>query len=260
MGIGPRTALVAGWAALLCGLCSAPVFAQTPAPAAAPTGLGSLAGVWQSGGSRGNALTLGSLRTPERDRVQKTIDGKWPPLLPAASELLEKRIAMSQRGEPVVTTMTQCLPGMPVLMMGGPYPIQIIETPGQVTILFEEQNHFRLIHLGGSHPSDPDPTFMGHSIGHWEGDTLVVDTVGLIDRTPIDRVGIPHSEELHLIERLRRSGKDTMELVTTLDDPRTFSKAWDAKTTYRAVPAGVGISEYICENNRDDPGGGAPAK
>jgi hypothetical protein len=241
------------------GVCGAP-FAQTSALAVTPTGPGSLAGIWQSSNSRrsddNRVLTLGSLRTPERDRVVRTIDGSWPPLQPWASELLEKRISRSQQGAPEVIALTQCLPGMPVMMLGGPYPIQILETPGQVTILMEEQNHFRLIYLNGKHPEDPDPTFLGHSVGHWQGNTLVVDTIGLTDRTTIDRVGMPHSEALHLIERYRRTGKDTLEIVMTLDDAKTFTKPWDAKVIYRAVAAGVEMTEYVCENNRDLPGEG----
>ena len=121
-------------------------------------GPGSLNGIWTAPGYKG------SMRTPPRDRVYRTIDGKWPPLLPAAAELLEKRISMSEKGEPYINTIMQCLPGgVPEMVFGAPYPAQIIETPGQVTILYEMYNHFRVIHLNGKHPADPDPGFMGHS-------------------------------------------------------------------------------------------------
>jgi hypothetical protein len=262
-----RIVFLGGIAAVAASLCFAPLFAQTPSTAALPSGPGSLAGIWQSGGVWQTSITnnigrepLGSLRTPERDRVLKTIDGKWPPLQPWAAELLEKRIGLSQLGDPYLTNTSMCLPGVPVMMLGGPYPIQILETPGLVTILLEEQNHFRLVHMNGKHPEDPDPTFLGHSVGHWEGGALVVDTIGLTERTSIDRVGIPHSADLRLIERFRRTGKDTMELVISFDDPKTFTAMWQAKVNYRSAAPGVEMTEYICENNRDIPDGGATSR
>jgi hypothetical protein len=212
------------------------------------SGPGSLTGIWIISGYKGSGGG-----TPERARVQHTIDGKLPPLLPWATELLEKRILLSQQGVPFANTLTRCLPGgVPLMMFGAPYPIQILETPGQVTMLFEEQNHFRLIYLIGGHPDDPDPSFMGHSVGHWEGNALVVDTVGLTDRTTIDQIGIPHSDELHVVERYRRTDQNTLEIVVTLDDPRTFTKPWDAKVIYKSAPSGTRVNEYICENNRND--------
>jgi hypothetical protein len=137
--------------------------------------------------------------------------------------------------------------------LSAPFPVQILETAGQVTLLFEEQNHFRIIHLNGTHPADPDPGFMGHSIGHWEGSVLVVDTVGLTDRTSIDQVGMPHSEDLHVIERFRRADANTLEVTVTIDDPQTFSRRWDAKAVFQRAAAGTEIQEYICENNRNPP-------
>lgn len=233
-------------------LCFAPVFAQTPLPTEARlSGPGSVAGIWILSGYKGSK---GTGPDAERDRVQHSIDGQWPPLLPWATALLEKRIRMSQEGAPFANTLTQCLPGgVPLMMFGAPYPVQILETAGQVTMLFEEQNHFRLIHLNATHPEDPDPTFMGHSIGHWQGDTLVVDTVGLTERTTIDQIGMPHSEDLRVIERYRRIDKNTLQIVVTIDDPKTFTKPWDAKAIYKSAPAGTVVNEYICENNRNAP-------
>jgi hypothetical protein len=245
--------------AVMACLCSS-AFAQAAGAAAAnATGPGSLAGIWQGGsswrpdqtGGERNG-TLGSLKTPERNRVQRMVDGNEPPMQAWASELLDKRIKASQAGAPENLTLTKCLPGIPVLLFGGPYPIQILETPGQVTMLLEEQNHFRNIYLNAKHPEDPDPTYMGHSVGHWEGGTLVVDTIALVEQTPLDRVGMPHSDQLHVIERWRRVDENTLELLTTIDDPKAFTKSWDTKTVYRAVAPGVKLTEYICENNRDD--------
>jgi hypothetical protein len=216
----------------------------------APKGPGSVSGVWlitnyKGSGGRGGA----------RPRVPVTVDGKPAPLLPQAAALLDERIADADRGYPFANTLTSCLPGgMPLMIIdGAPYPIQILETAGQVTMLFEEQNHFRIIRMNAKHAEDPDPSYMGDSIGHWEGDTLVVDTVALTDRTTIDQVGMPHSEELHLLERYRRLDRDTLEVLVTLMDPRTFSGPWQTRALYKLTPAGTGVSEYICENNRNTP-------
>lgn len=239
-----------GVAAVALAFCYAVVAAPAPTPTAPLAGPGSLAGIWMKSGYKN--LTLASLQTPERNKVQRTSAGEWPPLRPQAHDEVERRIKLSEQGNPVITTLTQCLPGIPVMLLGGGgYPIQILETPGQVTMLFEELNHFRLIHLNREHPEDPDPTYMGHSVGHWEGDTFVVDTVALMATTPLDWLGSPHSEDLHLIERYRRTGKDTLELIITIDDPKTFTKPWDAKQIFKVAPADVGLTEYICENNRD---------
>jgi hypothetical protein len=228
------------------------VSAQTSVPTVAvPEGPGSLAGIWLTGGAANRGVRLASAATPERDRVARTSDGEWPPLQPWASELLEKRIKLSQEGNPEALALTQCLPAVPAMLLGSPYPIQILETPGQVTMLLEEQNHFRIIHLNGTHPEDPDPTFLGHSVGRWEGNTLVVDTVALTERTPLDRIGTPHSDALHLIERYRRSGPGTLDVTITVEDSKSFTKPWDVKLTYRSAPPTMKMTEYICENNRD---------
>jgi hypothetical protein len=226
-------------------LCAA-AGAASPAPSGSTkAGPGSLSGIWSTLGYKGSA------RNAPRDRVVKTTDGQWPPLLPAAAALLEQRIAMSEQGEPFTNTLMQCLPGgVPEMVFGSPYPVQILESPGQITMLYEMYNHFRVIPLDARHPDDPDPTFMGHSIGRWDGDTLVVDTIGLTARTTIDEVGMPHSEQLHVVERYRRTDSNTLEIIVTIDDPATFSRSWNAKAIYKAVPPGQGLMEFICENNR----------
>lgn len=234
--------------ALAIALCCSSAQAQTAAPKAAhPTGPGSLNGLWTTLGYKG------SQRYSPRERVARTVDGKWPPLLPAPAELLEQRIKMSERGEPFVNTIMECLPGgVPEMVLGSPYPTQFIEMPGQITILYEMYNHFRIIYMNGKHPEDPDPTYMGHSIGRWEGDTLVVDTIGLTDRTTIDEVGMPHSEDLRVTERYRRVDNNTLEIIVTINDPKTFSQPWDTKAIYKAAAPGAKMIEFICENNRSN--------
>lgn len=246
-------------AALLIGgaSCWAVALAQTAGPAntqkpvesaSFPTGPGSLSGIWM------NAEYKGSNRHPPRELTIRTSDGAAPPLLPAAAALLEKRLAEADKGAVFANTTSSCLPGgIPAMVFGANYPIEILETPGQVTILYEEQNHFRAIRLGGSHPKDPDPAFMGDSIGHWEGDTLVVDTVALNDATTLDMVGTPHTEALHVIERYRRVAANKLEIRVTIDDPGVFSKPWEARGSYKPAEPGTILGEYVCENNRNAP-------
>ena len=132
-------------------------------------------------------------------------------------------------------------------------PMQILINPGQITILFEEFNDFRIIHIDQkTHPEDPDPSFFGHQIGHWEGDTLVVDSVGFTDETVIDSVGMPHSDAMHIVEWIRRTGPGTLEDVMTITDPKAFTRPWTTVSSYRRV-AGVAIQEYHCENDRNVP-------
>ena len=144
------------------------------------------------------------------------------------------------------------------MMRTAAYPIQILQTPGQVTMLHEEMTVYRHIQLGGVHPEDPDPSYMGDSIGHWEGDTLVVDTVGLKTITTLDPVGLPHTEQLHVVERIRRTGPKQIENVLTLDDPGAFTRPWSLRLTYALQPPQRKLAEYICENQRNAPVGEHP--
>ena len=93
---------------------------------------------------------------------------------------------------------------------------------------------------------------MGHSTARWDGDTLVADTIGRNDKTTLDMTGMPHSESLHVIERIRRLDDKTLENLITIDDPKTYTRPWTARMTYRAVNGR--LQEFFCENNRDAPG------
>ncbi len=112
---------------------------------------------------------------------------------------------------------------------------------------------FRIVHLNAKHPDYIEPSHFGHSIGHWEGDTLVVDTVGFAKQTQIDEAGTLHSEQMHVIQRIRKVG-DTLEILFTIDDPRRLHKPWAAKRVWQWRPD-VRFPEYVCEeNNRNAPG------
>jgi hypothetical protein len=226
-------------AAAMAGLCG-PAGAQ-PGPAKA-TGI---SGIWTN-----TSYDPSSVYDP-RKAVLRTIDGQMPPLQPWAAALLETRIKAAEEGHPFANTKSMCLTsGVPQLMFGPRTPMQILETPGQVTLLIEEFNNFRIIMLDARHVADPDPNLMGDSIGHWEGDILVVDTIGLSERSVLDVPGMPHSDQLHVVERFRRVSPTQLEVVITMDDPKTFTKAWTARATFKPMPVAK-ITEYYCENQRN---------
>ena len=148
--------------------------------------------------------------------------------------------------------LTKCLPIGPARgIQAGIMPFQIVQSPSVIAILFENQHTFRIIHMDGrSHPKDLDPTWFGDSIGHWEGDTLVVDTVGIDDRTWIDTAGHEHSNQLHLVERFQKVDNDHIKWTVTYEDPVYFTETWSislpiARQTYE-------IMSYSCEENEKD--------
>jgi hypothetical protein len=236
-----------GCAAALVGLGAGPAIANAAEPAGGP---GSLAGVWfNSKFSRNRDDNLPT----ELPRTRNTADGRPIPFQPWARAEVDKRLKSYAEGHPFAKMSARCLPGgVPQMMQPPPQlPIEIVETPGQVTILFESLTTFRIIHMNETHPEDPDPTFMGNSVGRWDGDTLVVDTIGLKDITTVDDL-IPHSEALHVVERLRRTGPDTMEDLATVEDPKVFTAPYTYRFTFKRVP-GEKVREFLCENNRNAP-------
>jgi hypothetical protein len=135
--------------------------------------------------------------------------------------------------------------------MAGIMPFQIVQTPSVFTILFENQHTFRIIHTDGrSHPKDLDPTWFGDSIGKWDGDTLVVDTVGLDDRTWLDTAGHEHSDQLHLVERFQKVDNNNIKWTVTFEDPKFFTVPWSI--TLPIARQNTEIMSYSCEENEKD--------
>ena len=143
-----------------------------------------------------------------------------------------------------------CLPeGVPRFMFV-PLPMEIFQVPTRVVIIHEGGTVFREIYLNRPHLKDLDPTYAGDSIGKWEGDTLVVDTIGFKDTTWVDFAGLPHSEAMHLIERIRRVNQDTLTDDMTIEDPMAFTKPITAQQVYKLKPDWE-VQEYACtENNK----------
>jgi len=139
-------------------------------------------------------------------------------------------------------------PGVPRVMLL-PFPMQIVQTRDEVVMLFEYDHFVRQIHLDRQeHPKNLDPSWMGDSVGRWEGGTLLVDTVGLNDRTWLDQVGHPHSDALHVVERLRRLNHNALEDEITIDDRKAYTKSWTGKQVFSLRPSWT-LAEYVCEDN-----------
>jgi hypothetical protein len=131
-------------------------------------------------------------------------------------------------------------------------PYRIVQTPNILVIVYEGDLP-RQIHLDGRpHPKDWDSTYVGHSVGRWEGDELVVDTVGFNDKTWIDIAGHPLTDKLHVTERYRRPDLGHLEIQITIEDPGAYKKAWTMRKTSELAPNSEEIGQYICtENNQD---------
>lgn len=140
-------------------------------------------------------------------------------------------------------------PGVPAAAMQ-PYPLQIVEKPGLVVILYEAYHLFRVIPTDGRpHPADLDPTWMGNSVGHWEGDTLVVDVTGFNDKTEVG--GFHHTTAYHVVERYKRTDYDTVTYTATIDDPNVFAAPWTYGGPLHLHPEWE-IQEYVCEENNQN--------
>jgi hypothetical protein len=165
-----------------------------------------------------------------------------PSALPWAVALAKERAENHRRDHP----HNRCLPGgTPVPAATPPFLAKFVQTPSLLVILFEDAGGFRQVFLDGrSHPADPNATWLGHSIGKWEGETLVVDTVGFNDQ---GWTGIfPRTEMLRIIERYRRPDFGHLEIKVTIEDPGVFTKPWDMNLTWDLLPKEE-VLEYVCE-------------
>jgi hypothetical protein len=217
--------------------------APTPADWAALGKLPDFTGVWEiplgggaaRGGAAGGAARTGGGRAP----------AVAPSLTPEyAAKAEQARLAAKAEDN----QSANCLPpGMPSIM-GQPYPVEILMTPGQVTIVIEAYTQVRHIYTDGRPiPQDPDPSFDGTSVGHWEGDTLVVETVGFED---VPRgISFPHSDKMKIVERFKLSDSDTLNVETTILDPLALTKPYPMGNRVFKRHRSWTISEYVCEEN-----------
>jgi hypothetical protein len=192
-----------------------------------------ITGVWSARGLSANIYEKGDpLMTPWAKAQYETAKPSFGP----------KSVLLTQTNDPVY----RCLPpGVPRIYFH-PFPLQIAQLPGQVVLMFEYDHTVRHVFTDGrKHPEDAEPTWLGHSIGRWEGETLIVDTVGFKDMTWLDRLGRPHSDQLHVIEKFKRSAADNLQIEVTIDDPKAYTQPFAVSFNMRLQPK-WDIAEMYC--------------
>jgi hypothetical protein len=248
-----------------CGEFDARCEGQTPVPYKYPPAVSKdvpraadghpdLTGVWQGGSNR--------IGTWEDTNNGEGFLGQSGPITPYAvpgpqqrppyQEWAAKKVLESYKMRGVDEPMVRCLPpGVPRTTLMGLFPMQIVQTPKTVVMLFEVFHLFRVIPIDAKHPDDLDPSFMGDSVGHWEGDTLVVDVTGFNDKTWLSGVGTFHSEKLHVVEKFTRVDLNTIVYEDTVEDPVVLTGPWTRHGTIMLRPT-TRLREYECvENNVD---------
>jgi hypothetical protein len=237
-----RTGLLALFASVL----ALPAAGQT-APVYPPEGI-DLSGIWQF--ERYTQPVPGETIVPVRHVSNQKGDYTNPILQPWAAAKIKENADLIDAGTPQSNSMSRCQPlGVPRL--GNiPYNFSFLQEKGVITMLYEFDHYPRFIYMNVDHPKDLQKTWMGHSVGRWEGDTLVIDTVGMNDKTWIDSVGTPHTDQLHVTERFRLTdGGKILELTYTVEDPGTFTTKWSGRSTYSRAESPM--VEFVCaENNR----------
>jgi hypothetical protein len=168
---------------------------------------------------------------------------------PWAEKLYRQRLGDLGKDDPWTV---QCLPAGPrQILTSSSGPARIIQTPGLVAILYEDLTYRQIFLDGRTLPKDPNPKWMGFSVGHWDGDTLVVESTGFNDRTWLDMGGHPHSEDLRITERFRRTNFGHIDLQVTYNDPKAYKKPWSVSFGVNLAPD-TEMLEYVCgENERD---------
>ena len=247
-----RSRLAVSLTAVIAVLTSAHlIHAQTAgrgaAPAAATSKVPDLSGDWAPDGMRGGigqSLSISDNGGRNRGKEPDIPYQKW-----ALDKTLSEKPSTGGNSQFEETTDPQVIycepPGVPHIYLW-PIKTKFIQTPEAVYILHELGPFYRVVWLNAKHPEDPDPQWWGHSIGHYEnGDTLVVDTVGFNDKTWLDQVGHPHTEQLHLIERYKRVG-NTLELQMVIDDPGAYTKPWNAQRFFIQSTTGFLRYQQIC--------------
>jgi len=197
----------------------------------------------------------------DRPRPSKEVDRYWiyelnleePPMTAwgeaqykaTKSSFGTRSYPLAETNDPIFHTCTP--PGFPRIFLH-PWPMQVVQAPGEVIMLFEYDSiRHQIFTDGRQHDTSLGPLWMGDSIGHWEGDTLVADTVNFNDKTWLDRVGHPHSDKLHVIERIRRINHDHLIDDITIDDPKAYRKPWSAHLDFLLRPKWT-LAEQFCED------------
>ena len=132
-----------------------------------------------------------------------------------------------------------CLPFGMSRSMNSPDPLQIMQSDKYIGLLFEQNSWFHIVKMDREHPKNVEPSWFGDSVGRWDGDTLVIDTVGFNGNTRLDTIGHPHSDALHMIQTLRRSDAGHIAYTVTIDDPKAYTKPWKNERTFTLMSTEV---------------------
>ena len=202
---------------------------------------------------------MGGVWLVEKPQQQaKTIAGTPPPLRPQAAEIYAKRKQAIASGKNAGDPVAVCLPhGVPRLLSAA-RPIQILQKPKQITVLYEANHQARLFYIDEPLPAPekvPDITYDGSSYARWVGNTLVVDTISMNDKTWLDDVGLPHSEALRVVERYELADPGHLHVTVTVTDPETFTAPWQMQLTFKRRPD-LRLQENPCAEKLWHPGTG----
>jgi hypothetical protein len=187
-----------------------------------------------------------SRRGVTSDNRQLVGDYQNPILQPWAADVVKSHGEISLAGIGYPTPRNQCWPG------GIPFvftttAIQVLQQPAEITFIYYEDHEVRHVRMNQPHPDNVTPSWYGDSVGHFEGDTLVIDTVGLAPQAVL-QTGVTHSKNEHIVERYRLSEPNMLEVKTTIEDPGVLAKPWETNARYLRHPE-YSLAEYICEQN-----------
>jgi hypothetical protein len=228
------------------------VFAGTGAASAALLAMSALAGSAQAQ----TPDISGTYWATEYHAKIQLVGGGDLPLTAEGKTAYEKNMAGLKDGSITDAARKFCVPDGVPRVLATPYPFEIIQAPpGQVTIIHELNHQVRVVAMDKPIPTMKEqevfPFYNGHSIGHFEGDTLVIYTVGFNEKTFVDATGAPHSDEMTTMERIRRTSPTELEDVITIHDPQYYSRDWQARFVYK-LRNDIRLEDYVCgEPHRD---------
>lgn len=177
-----------------------------------------------------------------------------PILQPWTAEVVAHNAELTREGNSPFSAQQICRPhGVPYIDQLND-TVQFLQTPTETVFLYSREMRWRIIHMNTGHPADLTPTYYGHSVGHWEGNTLVIDTIGMNDKTATDRFGTPHTDRIHVVERFTVESSDKIGVDITVEDPGAFTMPWSALKGYQR--GGRYLEQVCAENNRDAETGG----
>jgi hypothetical protein len=237
--------------------CAGALALAGPATAQPAAPVPDFSGYWAKGGDFASTweapenLKPGPLMNTLNSGLLWAADPTNPILKPKTADVVKRNGDSERGGVSVPVAHNLCWPeGVPAALLLRE-PVQFLQTPKEITILYQRDHQVRRVYMDVPHSKNPPKTWNGESVGHYEGDTLVIDTIGLNDKTAIDRFGTPHSDQLHVIERYQmiNNGR-ALRATVTVEDPVAFTEVWYAQATYQRNRGP--IEEIVCAENNFD--------